>query len=71
MQNETSASKTEIEAKTNALTRRLNSNVRFEDAAACVEAALNNLRQTEDVLARQLADLQIYISRNTQLTQTH
>jgi hypothetical protein len=53
------------------LTNRLSTNLRFEDAAASVEAALSHLRQTEDLLARQLADLQVYINNNRHVSQAY
>ena len=71
MQNEMSQTHGLTSPVSPALPSRLHSNIRFEDAAASVEAALNHLRQTEDMLARQLADLQLYINNNRQINQAH
>jgi len=50
---------------------RLGRSPRFEDAAASVEAALDQLRRAEDTLERQLADLRVYIRSNTSLKTSH
>ncbi len=50
---------------------RLVRSASFEDATASVQAALDQLRQAEDTLERQLADLRGYIRQNTSLSIAH
>ena len=51
--------------------RRIVHSQGFEDAAASVQAALDQLRRAEDTLEQQLADLRGYLRLNTSLQTSH